>query len=363
MTSTSYARRPDDRRWPKARAVALRRLPAVLVTLLVVAAAYLALGLRSAITYDAEALLYVPANVAGQQPPGDQDAAVKLAKTYAAALPYNADLVAGAAQRSGEPVSYVQSHLTFTSDPGTSLLTVKYSGTSAKATSVVLGFVWRSLTSANPPKPVSAGSVKVVNLPNRAVVSGQTLGDRLPLAISLGLVAGLGLAYVLETLRPRIDTVRECHGALGIPVTWWGQGAESKVLSWASRGERSSALLELVPADRRSERIARGIEAQLSPAPNVRTPHQTFPNRSDRGLAPRLTASVRPLHDDEDGGEDNPRSSCTVLVVREGILRSAAEAAVETLAQQSREPSGAVFADQHGAYPEASPAAPERPSS
>ena len=336
--TTHYPRRPDDRRWAKARAVVGRRLPAFIAALLVLAAAYVALGLRDEVTYDAEAVFYVPANVAGQQPPGDQDAAVKLAKTYATALPLNAQLLAGAAQRSHEPVTYVGSHLGLTNDAGTSVLRVQYAGSTPAATAAVLGFFSRSLTATKPPNPVGPGSVKIINLPREAVATGRSLKDRVPLGVALGVAAGLALAYLLEVVRPRIDTVQECRSALGVPVVWWGGGADQRLWSWARRG--GSPRVELVPADRKAGRVTPIVEEELGHALHAATGPAAPRPQTNGAAVPAPVVTVRAVHADHDDAQD----VYTVLVLRRGALKATAQGAAETLSLQSRLPSGAVLA-------------------
>jgi capsular polysaccharide biosynthesis protein len=323
-----------------------RRFLAALALTLLVAVAYVALGTREQVTYRAEAVFYVPPNVAGQQPPGNQDAAVKLAKTYAVALPLNQDLLAAASQRSKESPEFVQSHLTMSNDAGTSLLRVQYAGTSADATAAVLAYLGRQLTAHAPPKPVTPGSIKIVDLPTSAVATGGDLRQRVPLGVSLGIVAGLALAYVLEMIRPRIDTVRDFRQALGIPVMWWGIGASERLRSWVRQANHRLARsrVELAPADGKALRgawviqsgLVRALEADLTPSGSR---PEADPVKSLRERNPPVI--VRGVHADEEG--DDGAAACVVLVLRRGALRSTAVAAAESLAAQSRVPIGGVL--------------------
>lgn len=338
--SRHYPRRPDDRRLAKPAAVLRRRILPALLMLLAVAAAYVALGAHEEVTYDAEVVLYVPPNSAGEQPPGNQDAAVKLAKTYAAALPLNQTLVGEAAQRSQEPTTYVGSHLTVTNDAGTSIVRIAYAGSSPAATTTVLGYLSRRLTANDPPRPVTPGSVKVVDLPKEAVTTGGRITQRVPLGLSMGLVAGLALAYVLETVRPRVDTVRELHRALGVPVTWWGRDASTRLWSWARQAAGPSTEdrpIELVPADRAARRAAWAVrDDAVQASDSVLTP-----DVSTHGHAPRpVGIVVAPLDADEAG---DPLHAFTVLVARRGVLQARVQAAAELLSAQARHPVGAIL--------------------
>jgi capsular polysaccharide biosynthesis protein len=308
------------------------------------------MGLRDEVTYEAEVVFFVPPNVAGQQPPGDQDAAVKLAKTYAAAIPLNQELMTASAEKSRESMDYVGSHLEVTNDTGTSILRVKYAGSSAEATAALLTYLSGRLIAYSPPKPVSAGSLKIVNLPDTAVAKGGDIAGRFPLGLSLGVVAALALAFVLETVRPRIDTVREGREALGVPVIWWDAEAAKKIQSLLqrSRATASRPSVELVPADQKTLSAALVIEAQLAEALELDKSAEwpILPNgHSD--IHPRQQPSVitRPI--DTDRELDHRQSICEVIVLRCGALRSSANGAAEALATQSHPPAGAIMTASH----------------
>jgi capsular polysaccharide biosynthesis protein len=311
--------------------------------MLLIGIAYVSVGLREVITYDAEAVFFVPANVAGQQPPGDQDAAVKLAKTYAAALPLNQELMKSAADKSREPLDYVQSHLKMTNDTGTSMLRVQYAGTSPQATADLLTYISGRLTAYTPPKPVSAGSIKIVNLPDTAIAHGGDIVARIPLGLSLGIVAAVAITYVLETVRPRIDTVQECHDALAMPTIWWGAGAVEKIRALVRRsgGPGCRPYVELVPADRKTHEVASAIKRQIDSTNLELDPGSTWPLMRDRSVVDEELVILRPA--DADRELDDRRAASVVIVVRCGALRSGAHRAVEALTTQSHRPTAAVM--------------------
>jgi hypothetical protein len=316
-----------------------------MAVMLFITTSYIAMGLREEVSYVAEMVLFVPPNVAGQQPPGDQDAAVKLAKTYAAAIPLNDELITASAEKSGEDLDYVRSHLEVTNDTGTSIMRVKYAGSSAEATAALLTYLSGRLIAYSPPKPVSAGSLKIVNLPDTAVAKGGDIPGRIPLGLSLGIVAALALAYILETVRPRIDTVRECREALGVPVIWWDAEAANKICALLQRsgGTASTPSVELVPADQKTLATAFVIQAQLAEALEHDKPAEwpILPNgHSDFYAGQQTSVITRPIDTDR---QLDRQANCEVIVVRCGALRSTANGAAEALASQSHPPAGAVL--------------------
>lgn len=304
------------------------------------------MGLREEVTYEAEVVFFVPPNVAGQQPPGDQDAAVKLAKTYATAIPLNQELMTASAEKSRESLDYVRSHLEVTNDTGTSILRVKYAGSSAEATSSLLRYLSGRLIAYGPPKPVSAGSLKIVNLPDTAVAKGGDIAGRVPLGLSLGIVAALALVYVLETVRPRIDTVRECRDALGLPVIWWNAEAVKKIQALLQRsgGIANRSSVELVPADRKTLSAALVIEGQLAEALEADKPAEWPILLNDHGdfyAGHETSVITRPIDTDRELDQRQPNYG--VIVLRSGALRSSANGAAEALAAQSHPAAGAVL--------------------
>jgi hypothetical protein len=336
--------------------VARRRIVLMLALLVIVAGGYVALGLNSVTTYSAEAVMVVPAVTAGQLPPGDPDAAAKLAKTYATAVPLNRDLMTAAAAKAGTDADYVSAHLKMTNDLGTSVMRLTYEGESPQSTAAVLGYVSSRLINTNPPPPVISGSVKLVAVPDSVVAHGGSVAGRVPLGLVLGLVAAFGVAYVLETTRPRIDSVLECADALSIPISEWDtqtvRGLDPLFTRLTVGDPGANPQIEVVGADGRSAQdlpdLVRQIAAlawhhRVSRAQGAAPVTQALALRGVRndgsaqpvGVVPGSMAIVPP-------SETAP--AAVIVVVRRGTPRSAALLAAKRLVNQGRPASWGVLA-------------------
>jgi capsular polysaccharide biosynthesis protein len=351
----------QEKRFWKLRCVVRRRALLTLAVLVLASGAYVLLGLNAVTTYRGEAILVVPAVTAGQLPPGDPDAAAKLAKTYATAIPLNRELLTAAAAKAGTGNAYLSSHLTMTNDLGTSVVRLTYDGQSPASTAAVLGYLTSRLIASNPPAPVIPGSVKLVSVPDTVTKSGGSPVDRVPLGIVLGLVAGLACAYVVETARPRVDSELECADATGVPVALWDShkifGLEPLLARLsAATGPDSMPEIEVVGVDAKSSQDVRDVARQIAAAAWNAGPPRS-PARVQ--VAPALT--LRGLRKDE---PDEPihvwsgslftvrvpgaGPATLVVVIRRGTPRTSVVVAAKRLANQDRPAAWAVLGPARG---------------
>lgn len=353
-TSTSHRPKDTTGRGRKAVAVFGRRfLPGLFIVVLVaaIAAAYAS---HSPKRYTGQAVLVVPAQSAGALPPGNPDGAIKLANTMAALLPTDRALIDQVASKVGLSSADIVKHLNVTNDSGTAILRLNYTGSTPAATVAVLNAIAGAATSANPPGPIDAGSLRVAQLPTSVTPSGHDARTALPIGIAIGVVLALLAAIGLERANPRIDSPMELAEATGSPVTSWHAvtpgGVSALVARWVSMVDLPQPDIALVGVGRvrRDALIALADDIETL-SKRGRTPVLHGSDRRDRAAEPEqhsgVTLRIADMSDPESSGDDIVQvSDLAVLVVQAGARASTVFTMLRRLENYGVTPRWAVIA-------------------
>lgn len=256
-----------DRRRHKVFAVLRRHaLLGTLILLSATAAAYY-VGDATPDRYEAETVLIVPAVSAGRLPPGDPDAAIKLARTYSAVIPLSRALLDSIAQKAGVERSDLEAHLSATNDPGTSIIRIRYEGSSPSGTVEVLSSISVALVGTRPPAPLSAGTLRLVSTPDAVFHTAGGPASALPLGLVVGLLLAVGAGALLERTSPRVDRPSELVRALQVPVTTWHGPSRASVARlarhWFPSCEDGAGAVALIGSDRLPAASLEGLAATL----------------------------------------------------------------------------------------------------
>jgi capsular polysaccharide biosynthesis protein len=219
--------------------------------------------------YSAEAVLVVPAVTANTPPPGNPDAAAKLAKTYAALIPLNSALIRQTSSKAQVDPVDLTAHISATNDSGTGIVRLTYVGTDKTSAAAVPTIMAVILTGMKPPAPVTAGSLRLITAPQSVTRSGGDLAHDLVLGAVLGLVVALAVAFALERTNPHVDGPTEVAEAVRVPVTTWNAPTTLRVIrllrSWDTGTTGRSWQVALVPVGNvgsvRMLDIVSGVEA------------------------------------------------------------------------------------------------------
>jgi capsular polysaccharide biosynthesis protein len=187
----------------------------VLCVVVASAAAYGAGKLRTR-SYEAKAVLVVPATGPG---PGKADEASRLATTYAALIPQDQRLLRYIGARFGLTAKQAGQHVTATTDTTTALVFVQYRAqrpdVARRGALVIAG----ALTGPHPVTPnIAPHSLSIVHLPTHATTS-QGIMTIVTLGAILGLFVGIILLVALERADPRVDDEHVLSEHAGCPVT------------------------------------------------------------------------------------------------------------------------------------------------
>jgi hypothetical protein len=230
-----------SRRWLR---VARRRAALVIACTVVGAGAALLLGIRTPATYQAEAVVIVPALqgsagnptptasgsgtaspsptvVSGGNPLGSPDAAIKLASTYSNLIPLDDAVITAAALRAKTDATAFRKGLTVANDPGTALIrldSVDKSADQAIANVTALATV---LTQKSPPGQIAANALQTVQLPETATKLGESKASSALIGGLLGLLVGLVAAAALERADRRVDSLPLLGELIEAPVSDW----------------------------------------------------------------------------------------------------------------------------------------------
>jgi capsular polysaccharide biosynthesis protein len=186
----------------------------VLCVLVASAAAYGAGKLRTR-SYEAKAVLVVPAGPG----PGKADEASRLATTYAALIPQDQRLLRYVGARFGLTAKQAGQHVTATTDTTTALVFVQYRATSPDLARRGALVIAGALTGPHPVSPnIAPHSLSLVHLPTHATPS-QGIMTIVTLGTILGLFVGIILLVALERADPRIDDEHILSEHAGCPVT------------------------------------------------------------------------------------------------------------------------------------------------
>ncbi len=230
-----------SRRWLR---VARRRAALVIACTVVGAGAALLLGIRTPATYQAEAVVIVPAQLTAAAPTptasgsgsaspgatngtgsgnplGSPDAAIKLASTYSNLIPLDDAVITAAALRAKTDATAFRKGLTVTNDPGTALIrldSVDKKPDQAIANVTALAEV---LTLEKPPGQITPRSLQPVQLPESATKLGESKASSALIGGLLGLLGGLVAAAALERADRRVDSLPLLGELIEAPVSDW----------------------------------------------------------------------------------------------------------------------------------------------
>ncbi len=269
MTSTT-GRFRGLRRWRKP---VQRRWYIVLLCLAFgIGAAYL-VSSRTPPMYQAEAVVIVPAVSADGLPPGQPDAAAKLANNYATLIPLDDAVITAAAAKAGVAPKELRDSLTVTSDPGTALIRIDVVSKQALVAVDSAAAVAATITRPTPPGQIAVGSVKLVTVPDEAIRIGESSSSSLFIGGLLGLLVGLLAAFALERSDRRIDTSDDLAELLGTPATDWGTvtPAEARALAyrWRSLSGVEAPEVAVVATAPMSRDDVKDLLASLRPEPSA----------------------------------------------------------------------------------------------
>lgn len=241
----------EEGRKAKLRAVIRRRWLVSTLLLLVVLGSSSMVSYLTPAKYTAEAVLVVPAVTPGTLPPGNPDAAAKLAKTYAALIPLNPTLLAQASTKAQVPLGYLSANVSATNDAGTGIVRLTYVGTDPTSTVTVLNAMAVTLVGTRPPAPVTAASLRLITAPQSVTRSGGDVVQGALLGAVLGLVVAFAAAFALERTNPHVDGPTEVAEAVRVPVTTWNApttlGVSRLLRSWDTGAAGRSWQVALVP--------------------------------------------------------------------------------------------------------------------
>ena len=165
----------EEGRKAKLRAVLRRRWLLSTVLLLVVVGASSLVSYLTPAKYSAEAVLVVPAVTVNAPPPGNPDAAAKLAKTYAALIPLNSALIQQTSSKARVDPAYLAANISATNDAGTGIVRLTYVGTDKMSAATVPTVMAVILTGLKPPAPVTAGSLRLITAPRSVIRFSRTV--------------------------------------------------------------------------------------------------------------------------------------------------------------------------------------------
>jgi capsular polysaccharide biosynthesis protein len=225
----------------------------VLCVVVASAAAYGAGKLRTR-SYEARAVLVVPAGAG----PGKADEASRLATTYAALIPQDQRLLRYVGARFGLTAKQAGQHVSATTDTTTALVFVHYRAkrpdVARRGAMVIAG----ALTRPHPVTPnIAPNSLSIVHLPTHATTSHGIM-TIVTLGAILGLFVGIILLVALERADPRVDDEHILSEHAGCPVTSVGklsnEAAVAVVERWRQLSHAARPTIALVPISSRAER-------------------------------------------------------------------------------------------------------------
>jgi hypothetical protein len=358
----------EEGRRAKLRAVIRRRWFVAILLLLTVLGISSAVAYLTPAKYSAEAVLVVPAVTEGTLPPGNPDAAAKLAKTYAALIPLNSALIQDAATKAQVDPVYLANNLSATNDSGTGIVRLEYVGTDSASTAQVLNVIVVMLTGPQPPAPVDASSLNLITAPTSVTRSGGDLRQGLILGGALGLVVALAAAFALERTSPHVDGPTEVAEVVRVPVTTWNApttlGVTRLLRSWDSGTAGRSWQVALVPVGKvghsRMLDVVSGVGAlhrsATESAQAENDPQFTGMNGAVGGVNGR-NGYVQPVPPrisvvDLLGGDDIHRleaADTIVLVIAPGVSLSLLSSTARRLRNQGAAPAWSIFVPGRGA--------------
>lgn len=292
-------------------------------------------GLTSS-TARGEAVLVVGSG-ASARGPGTANEATKLARTYAASIPFD-DGVLGAAQVSlGWSRKAVSDALEITNDTDTAVLRIAFEAGDEGAARTGTQAVVNALVGI-PPRAQSVGAGSLVLTRAPTVQGPSESGDgALPVGIVLGLLLGVLLAIALERADRRVDDVEGLAETLGTEAssldTMTPTAAVALLRRWsAGRSRPTVALLAGVPkVERAIPAVAERLNALARRGEELR-----LEERSAAASVSADTALLVPggVPGGEGAGERAALATdCVVLVIPQGARRTDVERSVNALRQ------------------------------
>lgn len=303
----------------------------------------------------------VPPVTPGNPPPGNPDAAAKLAKNYAVLIPLNPTLVSAASAKAQVDQTYLMQHLTATNDSGTSIIRIGYVGTDMNSTVAVLNSIVEQLVGLKPPSSFTPGALKMNNAPTSVTRSGGDIVQGLVMGSVLGLIVAFAAAFAMERTNPHVDGPTEVAEAVRVPVTTWNApttlGVTRLLRSWDTGVAGRSWQVALVPVGDvgrpRMLDVLSGVEAlHRSAMESARAEDPRLNgnlngngmNGIPGGLGPVVPPRIGVV--DLLGGDDIQRletADTIVLVVAPGVSLSTLSSTARRLRNQGAAPAWSIF--------------------
>ena len=345
-------------------------------------------------TYKAEGLGVVVAS-ASLTP----DQANRLAVTYASLIPKDGAIRRRVAAALDITPADAGRRMSVVNDSETSLLRVRYRGTTAEDAVIGARTALLSLTGGNPVSPnIAPRSVGVVQFPGR-VTASKNVTSSVVVGVLLGLGLGALLVIALERGDPRIEDADELEAFLGCPVSSFEPlsdvGVQALIDRWRVIAGEIAIRVALLPARDGFEREVREVTLRLAKAEDGAEPLALGPRDDPEGSLGPYEASANGNGRKESASADSRRSTpersgrrakqpdrhltliaghvpgekgggealamlcdLTVLVVPRRIRRSEVESAVGVLAKFGARPSWMILV---GGVADAEPRRPARP--
>lgn len=293
------------KRWLR---IAKRRGALVVACTLVGAGVALLLGIRTPATYQAEAVVIVPAFLSTTTPTpsaspsgtasgstatppassgnplGSPDAAIKLASTYSNLIPLDDAVITAAAKRADTDATTLRKGLTVTNDPGTALIRLDSVDKNPEQAIANVTALAEVLTLEKPPGQITPRSIQPVQLPETATKLGESKASSALIGGLLGLLVGLVAAAALERADRRVDSLPLLGELIEAPVSDWStltpDDARALAMRWqelAGTPEPTVAVVGVEPL-RQTDMLAllaglgRESAANGTAAPNGKAP-------------------------------------------------------------------------------------------
>jgi capsular polysaccharide biosynthesis protein len=201
--------------------------------------------------------------------PGDADAAIKLATTYAGLLPEDTQTIHYVARHTGLSEQDVRSGLTVTNDPNSAVLRVRFRAKSGRDAVNGLREFAAAVSGGGPVSTaVTPRSLNTVRLPDSgSAASAGSTKKTLAIGLVLGLALGIVLLVAWERADPRLDTHRRLSDGLGAPATAFdgmSSGSLAALLDrWSGLGRNSDSRVALLAAAPQAEPLMSGVVERL----------------------------------------------------------------------------------------------------
>jgi capsular polysaccharide biosynthesis protein len=218
----------------------------------------------SHVTYTATAVVVVNSCQGSGNCPGSASEANTLATTYAGLIPKDQAVLGYVAthylplpEGSTSPAPNVSGKVSVVQESSTSLLDLRFDDPDPQRAVAGAEALAAAITSTpSVTAAVPTGAVTLVRAPVGASSHGGVPQPLIPIAVLLGLVLGGVVAFILERIDPRVDTVQQLASLLPCPVTDLSTTKPSAavVARWEALASARPAVIGIVPFGAAGER-------------------------------------------------------------------------------------------------------------